>query len=68
MLLRSRSGAHPGTHEIGFDSGADTISPSGTPATEPRGICAGSTCALLRWLKGKTGVFDFRDAIVNELE
>jgi 4-hydroxy-tetrahydrodipicolinate reductase len=61
----SRSGAHPGTHEIGFDSGADTITIRHT-ARNREGFARGALRAA-RWLHGKKGFFDFRD-IVNELE
>jgi 4-hydroxy-tetrahydrodipicolinate reductase len=61
----SRAGVHPGTHEIGFDSGADTITIRHT-ARSREGFARGALRAA-RWLKGKKGVFDFRD-IVNELE
>jgi len=60
----SRAGAHPGTHEIGFDSGADTITIRHT-ARSREGFARGALLAA-RWLNGKKGVFDFRD-IVNEL-
>ena len=61
----SRAGAHPGTHEIGFDSGADTITIRHT-ARSREGFARGALRAA-RWLKDKKGFFDFRD-IVNELE
>ncbi len=60
----SRAGAHPGTHEIGFDAGADTITIRHT-ARSREGFARGALLAA-RWLNGKKGVFDFRD-IVNEL-
>lgn len=60
----NRAGAHPGTHEIGFDSGADTITIRHT-ARSREGFARGALLAA-RWLNGKQGVFDFRD-IVNEL-
>jgi len=61
----SRSGAHPGTHEIGFDSAADTIAIRHT-ARSREGFARGALRAA-RWIAGKKGFFDFRD-IVNELE
>lgn len=61
----NRSGAHPGTHEIGFDSGADTITIRHA-ARSREGFARGALRAA-RWLHGKKGFFDFRD-IVNELE
>ena len=61
----SRAGAHPGTHEIGFDSGADSITIRHT-ARSREGFARGALRAA-RWLNGKKGFFDFRN-IVNELE
>jgi len=61
----SRAGAHPGTHEIGFDSAADTITIRHT-ARSREGFARGALRAA-RWIAGKKGFFDFRE-IVNELE
>jgi len=61
----SRAGAHPGTHEIGFDSAADTITIRHT-ARSREGFARGALRAA-RWVAGKKGFFDFRQ-IVNELE
>jgi len=61
----SRAGAHPGTHEIGFDSTADTITLRHT-ARSREGFARGALRAA-RWVVGKKGFFDFRE-IVNELE
>jgi 4-hydroxy-tetrahydrodipicolinate reductase len=61
----SRAGAHPGTHEIGFDSAADTITIRHT-ARSREGFARGALRAA-RWIVGKKGFFDFRE-IVNEVE
>ena len=61
----SRAGAVPGTHEIGFDSPADTITLTHT-ARSREGFARGALRAA-RWIVGKKGFFDFR-AIVNQLE
>jgi 4-hydroxy-tetrahydrodipicolinate reductase len=61
----NRAGAHPGTHEIGFDSAADTITIRHT-ARSREGFARGALRAA-RWVVGKKGFFDFRE-IVNELE
>jgi len=63
-LSASRAGAHPGTHEIGFDSSADTITLRHT-ARNREGFARGALRAA-RWIVGKNGVFEFRE-IVNEL-
>ncbi len=64
-VAASRAGTHAGTHEIGFDSAADTITIRHT-ARRRDGFARGALRAA-RWLAGKKGFFDFR-AIVNELE
>lgn len=61
----SRAGAHPGTHEIGFDSAADTITIRHT-ARNREGFARGALRAA-RWVTGKKGFFDFRE-IVNQLQ
>lgn len=60
----NRAGAHPGTHEIGFDSLADTITIRHT-ARSREGFARGALRAA-RWIAGKKGFFDFRD-IVNQI-
>ena len=60
----SRAGAHPGTHEIGFDSPADTITLRHT-ARSREGFARGALRAA-RWVAGKKGFFAFGD-IVSEL-
>ena len=64
MLTASRAGAHPGTHEIGFDSAADTITLRHT-ARSREGFARGALRAA-RWSCGKQGVFEFRQ-ILGEL-
>jgi len=61
----SRAGAHPGTHEIGFDSAGDTITIR--HAARSRDGFARGALRAARWIVGKKGFFDFRE-IVNELE
>jgi 4-hydroxy-tetrahydrodipicolinate reductase len=63
-LSANRAGAHPGTHEIGFDSSADTITIRHT-ARSREGFARGALRAA-RWLIGKNGVFEFRE-IVDQL-
>jgi 4-hydroxy-tetrahydrodipicolinate reductase len=61
----SRAGTVPGTHEIGFDSAADTITLTHT-ARSREGFARGALRAA-RWVVDKKGFFDFRE-IVNSLE
>jgi len=63
-LSSNRAGAHPGTHEIGFDSVADTITLRHT-ARSREGFARGALRAA-RWVAGKKGVFEFCE-IVGEL-
>jgi 4-hydroxy-tetrahydrodipicolinate reductase len=63
-MTASRAGAHPGTHEIGFDSAADTITLRHT-ARSRDGFARGALRAA-RWVAGKKGVFEFRE-ILGEL-
>ena len=61
----NRAGAHPGTHEVGFDSAADTLVIRHT-ARSRDGFARGALRAA-RWLHGKKGFYDFRD-IFDQLE
>ena len=63
-LAANRAGAHPGTHEIGFDSAADTITLRHT-ARSREGYARGALRAA-RWIAGKKGVYEFRE-IFGEL-
>lgn len=60
----SRAGAHPGTHEIGFDSGADTITLRHT-ARSREGFARGALKAA-QWVVGKKGFHEFSDIIFGE--
>jgi 4-hydroxy-tetrahydrodipicolinate reductase len=61
----NRAGAHPGTHEIGFDSLADTITIRHTSRSRD-GFARGALRAA-RWVIGKKGFYDFRE-IFSQLE
>jgi 4-hydroxy-tetrahydrodipicolinate reductase len=63
-LSSSRAGAVPGTHEIGFDSAADTITLRHT-ARSREGFARGALQAA-RWIAGKKGFFEFKE-IMGEL-
>ncbi len=63
-LSANRAGAHPGTHEIGFDSTEDSITLRHT-ARSREGFARGALLAA-RWMGGKKGVHEFRE-IVGEL-
>ena len=63
-LASNRAGAHPGTHEIGFDSPSDTITLRHT-ARNREGFARGALRAA-RWVVGKKGLFEFCE-ILSEL-
>jgi 4-hydroxy-tetrahydrodipicolinate reductase len=63
-LSSNRAGAIPGTHEIGFDSAADTITLRHT-ARSREGFARGALQAA-RWIAGKKGFYEFRE-ILGEL-
>ena len=55
----NRAGAHPGTHEIGFDSSADTITLRHT-ARSREGFARGALKAA-NWVTGKKGFHEFSE-------
>jgi len=57
----NRAGAHPGTHEIGFDSAADTITLRHA-ARSREGFARGALKAA-QWVVGKKGVFEFSEIL-----
>ena len=57
----NRAGAHPGTHEIGFDSAADTITLRHT-ARSREGFARGALKAA-QWIVGRKGFYEFREAL-----
>jgi len=64
----NRAGRHPGTHEIGFDSAADTITLRHA-ARSREGFARGALKAA-QWLTegaaGKQGVFEFNDVLFTK--
>jgi len=60
----NRAGKHPGTHEIGFDSGADTITLRHA-ARSREGFARGALKAA-QWIVGKQGVFEFGDVLFSK--
>jgi 4-hydroxy-tetrahydrodipicolinate reductase len=60
-LASNRAGAHPGTHEVGFDSPADTITLRHT-ARSREGFARGALRAA-QWIANKKGVHEFRNIL-----
>ena len=57
----NRAGGHPGTHEIGFDSAADTITLRHV-ARSREGFARGALKAA-QWVAGKKGFHEFREIL-----
>jgi 4-hydroxy-tetrahydrodipicolinate reductase len=60
-VASNRAGAHPGTHEIGFDSAADTIVLRHT-ARSREGFARGALQAA-QWVVGKKGFHEFGEIV-----
>jgi len=60
-LSSSRAGKHPGTHEVGFDSLADTITLRHV-ARSREGFALGALKAA-RWIASRSGVHTFEDVL-----
>lgn len=60
----NRAGAHPGTHEIGFDSPADTLTLRHS-ARSREGFARGALKAA-QWIQGKKGMHEFSDILFGE--
>jgi 4-hydroxy-tetrahydrodipicolinate reductase len=60
----NRAGAHPGSHEIGFDSAADTITLRHV-ARSRAGFAQGALRAA-QWLVGKKGFYEFSDIVFSD--
>jgi len=59
----NRAGAHPGTHEIGFDSAADTLTLRHS-ARSREGFARGALKAA-QWVVGKKGCFEFSEVLFS---
>jgi 4-hydroxy-tetrahydrodipicolinate reductase len=62
----ARAGYIPGTHELGFDSEADTVTLRHT-ARSRQGFAEGALYAA-RWVAGKKGFFSFAEVLERTLE
>jgi len=60
-VASNRAGAHPGTHEIGFDSAADSITLRHT-ARSREGFARGALKAA-QWVVGKKGFHEFGEIL-----
>ena len=60
----NRAGTHPGTHEIGFDSAADTITLRHM-ARNREGFARGALKAA-QWIKGKAGIYEFGETLFTK--
>jgi 4-hydroxy-tetrahydrodipicolinate reductase len=62
----NRAGKHPGTHEIGFDSSADTITLRHT-ARSREGFARGALKAA-NWIVGRKGVYTFEEVLFGAVK
>jgi 4-hydroxy-tetrahydrodipicolinate reductase len=60
-LSSNRAGAHPGTHEIGFDAPADSLTLRHT-ARSREGFARGALQAA-QWIAGKQGFYEFSEIL-----
>lgn len=60
-ISSNRAGRHPGTHEIGFDSAADTITLRHAARTR-EGFALGALKSAA-WVVGRSGVYTFEDVL-----
>ncbi len=58
-VASTRAGHIPGTHRVGFDSAADTVTLTHT-ARSREGFAAGAVLAA-RWIGGRRGVYEFAE-------
>jgi 4-hydroxy-tetrahydrodipicolinate reductase len=60
-VASTRAGHIPGTHRVGFDSAADTVTLTHT-ARSREGFAAGALVAA-RWIQGRAGVYEFSETL-----
>ena len=60
-MASTRVGAIPGTHTVGFDAAAETITLTHT--TRDRSVFARGALQAARWLDGRRGWFTMRDVL-----
>ncbi len=65
-VASTRAGHIPGTHRVGFDSAADTVTLTHT-ARSREGFASGALVAA-RWIQGKTGVYEFSETLEEILK
>lgn len=62
-MSSTRAGAIPGTHEVGFDGPAETVTLTHT--VRDRSVFAHGALEAAKWLKGRRGWFTMRDMITG---
>jgi 4-hydroxy-tetrahydrodipicolinate reductase len=60
-MSSTRAGSIPGTHVVGFDARAETVTL--THAVRDRAVFAHGAIAAAKWVKGRRGWFTMRDMI-----
>jgi 4-hydroxy-tetrahydrodipicolinate reductase len=64
-VASTRAGAIPGTHTVGFDSAAETVTL--THAVRDRSVFARGALEAARWLRGRKGWYTIDDMIGNRV-
>jgi 4-hydroxy-tetrahydrodipicolinate reductase len=62
-MSSTRAGAIPGTHVVGFDAAAETVTL--THAVRDRSVFAHGALEAAKWLKGRRGWFTMRDMLTG---
>jgi 4-hydroxy-tetrahydrodipicolinate reductase len=65
-MSSTRAGAIPGTHVVGFDAAAETVTL--THAVRDRSVFAHGALEAAKWLNGRRGWFTMRDMIAGGYE
>ena len=59
----TRAGAIPGTHTVGFDAAAETVTLTHT--VRDRAVFAHGALVAAKWIKGRRGWFTMQDMVDN---
>jgi 4-hydroxy-tetrahydrodipicolinate reductase len=65
-VASTRAGHIPGTHRVGFDSAADTVTL--THAARSREGFASGALVAARWIRGRKGVYEFSETLEEMLK
>jgi len=60
-MSSTRAGSIPGTHQVGFDGAAETVTLTHT--VRDRAVFAHGALEAAKWLKGRSGWFSMKDVV-----